>query len=59
MPWPFAFALASAGRRSPARMAMMAITTSNSINVNAYFRLVFVGCVIEALTVLVVKFLDL
>jgi hypothetical protein len=32
------FALASAGRSSAARMAMMAITTSSSINVNACFR---------------------
>jgi hypothetical protein len=30
-----AFALARAGRSIAARMAMMAITTSNSINVNA------------------------
>jgi hypothetical protein len=31
----FAFALASAGSSIAARMAMMAMTTSNSINVNA------------------------
>ena len=33
--WPaLAFALANAGSSSPARIAMMAITTSNSISVN-------------------------
>ena len=30
---PFCFALAKAGSNNPARMAMIAITTSNSINV--------------------------
>src|ERR1035437_4421464 len=34
MPWPFALALFKAGRSSAARIAMMAITTSNSIRVN-------------------------
>ena len=36
----FPFALARAGSNKPARIAMMAITTSNSMRVNA--RLVFV-----------------
>jgi ABC-type enterochelin transport system substrate-binding protein len=31
----FSFAFASAGRSSDARMAMMAMTTSNSMSVNA------------------------
>ena len=31
----FSFALESAGNNIPARIAMMAMTTSNSINVNA------------------------
>ena len=33
---PAALALAKAGRRSAARMAMIAITTSNSISVKAF-----------------------
>ena len=33
---PAALALAKAGRRSAARMAIIAITTSNSISVNAF-----------------------
>src|SRR2546421_223303 len=33
--WPIYFARESEGSRSAARIAMMAITTSNSINVNA------------------------
>src|SRR5262245_53970256 len=32
---PFSLALARAGRSKPARMAIMAITTNNSISVNA------------------------
>src|SRR5688500_6107021 len=32
---PFAFAFASAGKSMPARMAMIAMTTSNSIRVKA------------------------
>src|SRR5262245_16023686 len=35
MPRPFSLALASAGRSIAARMAMIAMTTSNSIKVNA------------------------
>ena len=35
MPDAFCFALLSAGNSMAARMAMMAMTTSNSINVNA------------------------
>jgi len=35
MPCALAFALAKAGNSIPAKMAMMAITTSNSISVNA------------------------
>src|SRR6476620_11623931 len=35
MPRAFSFPLASDGRSIPARIAMMAMTTSNSINVNA------------------------
>src|SRR6266540_4592283 len=35
MRWARALALAKAGRSRPARMAMMAITTSNSISVKA------------------------
>src|ERR1035438_5997977 len=35
MPWPFSLALISAGRSNAARIAMMAMTTSSSINVNA------------------------
>src|SRR5689334_1868002 len=35
MPWALVFALAKAGSSMPARMAIMAITTSSSINVNA------------------------
>jgi hypothetical protein len=31
--WPFSFALASAGNNIAARIAIIAITTSNSINV--------------------------
>jgi hypothetical protein len=34
MPWPLALALLRAGSNIAARMAMIAITTSNSINVN-------------------------
>src|SRR5262245_43956010 len=37
MRFPFSFARAKAGKSIPARIAMMAITTSNSINVNASF----------------------
>ena len=33
--WALALARASAGRSMPAKMAMMAMTTSNSINVKA------------------------
>src|SRR5213595_3501526 len=36
MPCAFIFALASAGKSSDARMAMMAMTTSNSIKVKAF-----------------------
>src|ERR1700694_5120995 len=36
--WAVLFALAKAGRRRPANMAMMAITTSNSISVKALAR---------------------
>src|SRR3954467_12577630 len=36
MRWARAFALASAGRSSPARMAIMAITTNSSIRVKAF-----------------------
>ena len=32
--WPFIFARDSAGKRRAARIAMIAITTSNSIKVN-------------------------
>src|ERR1019366_3092595 len=35
MPWAFSLALISAGRSNAARIAMMAMTTSSSINVNA------------------------
>jgi len=38
MPPAFALALDSAGSSIPARIAMMAITTSSSINVNAAAR---------------------
>src|SRR6266498_666220 len=38
MPWALVLALASAGNRSPARMAMMAMTTNSSIKVNAHSR---------------------
>src|SRR2546425_9955998 len=34
MPWALVFALASAGKSKPARMAMMAITTRSSMSVN-------------------------
>src|SRR5437899_6511272 len=34
MPWALVFALASAGKSKPARMAMMAITTRSSMRVN-------------------------
>src|SRR5258708_3198901 len=34
MPWVLSRALTSTGRRMPARMPMMAMTTSNSISVN-------------------------
>src|ERR1017187_2081022 len=34
-PWAFSLALSSAGRSNAARIAMMAITTSNSIKVKA------------------------
>src|ERR1039458_9053873 len=37
--WAFALALASAGSNSAARMAIIAITTSSSIKVNAHTRL--------------------
>jgi hypothetical protein len=33
--WAFSFALVSAGKSSPARIAMIAITTNNSISVKA------------------------
>ncbi len=33
MPWALLLALASAGRSMPAKIAMIAITTSNSISV--------------------------
>src|SRR5687767_12371588 len=36
--WAFCFALLRAGRSIPARIAMIAITTSNSIRVNASAR---------------------
>jgi len=36
------FALATAGSNKPASIAIIAITTSNSINVNAYFRLLHI-----------------
>ena len=36
MPAAFALALAKAGSSIPAKMAMMAITTSNSMSVNAF-----------------------
>lgn len=35
MPWPLDFALPNAGNNMPANIAMIAITTSSSINVNA------------------------
>jgi len=35
MAWAFSFALANAGSNSEAKMAIMAITTSNSIKVKA------------------------
>ena len=38
MRWPFSFALESAGKSIPARMAMMAITTNSSIKVNPWCR---------------------
>src|SRR5258706_15958155 len=34
MPWVLSLAVTSTGRRRPARMPMMAMTTSNSISVN-------------------------
>src|SRR5687768_13711436 len=37
-PWAFSLALAKAGRSRPARIAMMAMTTSSSINVKAVER---------------------
>jgi hypothetical protein len=37
-PIPLSFALLKAGSKSPARMAIMAMTTSNSINVNPLLR---------------------
>ena len=37
------FALAKAGRSIPARIAMMAMTTSNSIKVKAIRRVVWLG----------------
>jgi hypothetical protein len=39
IPVAFSLALARAGKRSAARIAMMAMTTSNSINVKALFLL--------------------
>jgi hypothetical protein len=41
MPCAFTFALFMAGKSNAARIAMMAITTSNSINVNARFASMF------------------
>src|SRR5260221_3542494 len=38
--WARAFALAKAGRSSPARIAIIAITTSSSIRVKAFLRIV-------------------
>src|SRR5437762_9336398 len=38
MPWALVLALAKAGRSSPAKMAMMAITTNNSIRVKPFVR---------------------
>src|SRR5688500_1532257 len=40
MPWALVLALARAGRSMPARIAMMAMTTSSSISVNAPTRVV-------------------
>jgi len=40
----FSLALPKAGRSNPAKIAMMAITTSNSINVNpCCLRFIFIG----------------
>src|SRR5262245_3334188 len=41
MPWALLFAFASAGNSMPARMAIMAITTSSSMRVNAPCRVSF------------------
>ena len=43
MPFALAFALAKAGKSNPASRAMMAITTSNSMSVNAAFGFGFIS----------------
>ena len=43
MLWPFALALESAGRSIPARIAMTAITTNNSMSVNPFGRVRLTG----------------
>ena len=51
MPWVLALALLKAGNSMPAKMAMIAITTSSSINVNAlvgaFRRIRFHGCMVN------------
>ena len=44
MPCALVLALAKAGKSSPASMAMIAMTTSNSINVNARLGVYSIGC---------------
>jgi hypothetical protein len=44
MAWAFCLARVSAGNNKPARMAMMAMTTNNSINVKAPRRCFIVVC---------------